>query len=932
MVKPSPTLHPNNAVLDIICNTVTANRLGMRMAHQGWEQLFSDWSWARGEGRFPIAAYSEFMPPPRIGQKPYGCRELDSPFSADDPWGWRVSPEELAQELTPGFNILARQVLETIAELTSGKGAHRIGHYHLKDNPYWPAKLAEAAPSLGHESQLFLSPLALAKTQDDKGRVRWTLFGASQRGPALGFWRSFFTAPRAELPEERSLDAIRQILKLAYRESSQLGDLRLAGFRILPMGEWPGLRWNEGPLPSWTKPFLFNSDESLDAVRYLLTFRPFAFLSEPIQRAYLARQLHLLPFPGSLVFWGSPLYRRLAGELPLADQILFLQAIARHERNEGIRVPQSGWVHCAHHNSVHDPGLGKIQQGFRRSHRWQRVLRSDDATAFAREDHIHTVLFSTHPDDVGLYGKPMARNAQIWSSDFRSVLHGPTADGNAIRQAIAAMEQGGSFGYRLFYPPMQAGRFAVFWDKPLIMFRNEDGQPRLIDSPLQGSLAAVDATHMADQDIELWPRFEAGASSGDIEQVFERGLGLHVDRVFDPATALTFHRTANRPFEVRYWTTIANLAEGRYLNKNTGDCVRDSITQKRLTYPERDLEPLGDYLLNYYRRTANNVGIAEQVEIGDTPFRWETDFEFPWMGGWLDNQQDRKCERNLIVAIPGKNRAEAVIMADHYDTAYMEDVYGYRTEPNSDGSRLAASGADDNHSATAALMVGAPIFMELSRAGRLGCDVWLVHLTGEEFPSDCLGARHLARQLVEGTFAVRMRAGPHRDFRNTRVRGLYVLDMIAHNNDRQRDVFQIAPGTSPESLWLAYEAVTAARLWQTGTAVWNKTPLRRKAGRGRRSPHGGAIPMIARYLAPHLEVRLHDSPRSTLFNTDGQIFSDAGIPTALFMENYDINRTGYHDTRDTMANIDLDYGAALAAIAIETVARAAAKAEITTHR
>jgi hypothetical protein len=43
------------------------------------------------------------------------------------------------------------------------------------------------------------------------------------------------------------------------------------------------------------------------------------------------------------------------------------------------------------------------------------------------------------------------------------------------------------------------------------------------------------------------------------------------------------------------------------------------------------------------------------------------------------------------------------------------------------------------------------------------------------------------------------------------------------------------------------------------------------------------------------------------------------------MENYDINRSGYHDTKDTMANIDLDYGAAVAAIAVESVARAAAE-------
>jgi hypothetical protein len=41
------------------------------------------------------------------------------------------------------------------------------------------------------------------------------------------------------------------------------------------------------------------------------------------------------------------------------------------------------------------------------------------------------------------------------------------------------------------------------------------------------------------------------------------------------------------------------------------------------------------------------------------------------------------------------------------------------------------------------------------------------------------------------------------------------------------------------------------------------------------------------------------------------------------MEDYDINRTGYHDSQDTMANIDLDYGSALVAIAIESVARAA---------
>jgi len=83
------------------------------------------------------------------------------------------------------------------------------------------------------------------------------------------------------------------------------------------------------------------------------------------------------------------------------------------------------------------------------------------------------------------------------------------------------------------------------------------------------------------------------------------------------------------------------------------------------------------------------------------------------------------------------------------------------------------------------------------------------------------------------------------------------------------------------------------------------------------------VPRLARHLQLHGEVRPPHDAHSTLYNTDGQIFSDAGIPVVLFMENYDINRHGYHDSKDTMAMIDLDYGVAVVSIAIETVARAA---------
>ena len=92
---------------------------------------------------------------------------------------------------------------------------------------------------------------------------------------------------------------------------------------------------------------------------------------------------------------------------------------------------------------------------------------------------------------------------------------------------------------------------------------------------------------------------------------------------------------------------------------------------------------------------------------------------------------------------------------------------------------------------------------------------------------------------------------------------------------------------------------------------------------GVRSADAITMPQIARHPALEGEVRTTDNPQSSLFNTDVQIFSDIGAPCILMMENYDINRTGYHDTHDTLENIDLDYGAALSAICIETIARVA---------
>jgi hypothetical protein len=260
-------------------------------------------------------------------------------------------------------------------------------------------------------------------------------------------------------------------------------------------------------------------------------------------------------------------------------------------------------------------------------------------------------------------------------------------------------------------------------------------------------------------------------------------------------------------------------------------------------------------------------------------------------------------------------------MADHYDTAYMEDVY--ERERGGDGLRAAAAGADDNHSATATLLLAADVLLPLAREGRLARDVWLVHLTGEEFPADCLGARALARAVVERRLRLAADDGTLVDASGVRVTGAFVLDMIAHNNDHDRDVFQIAPGEGVASARLAVRAHAANQRWNAGVTAWNQGPDRRGQGRAERRDDGRHAPPAFAHLPLDGEIRPEWDPRSALYNTDGQIFSDVGIPVVLFMENYDINRTGYHDTEDTMKNIDLDYAAALAAIAIETVTDAA---------
>ncbi|MGE5264870.1 MAG: hypothetical protein ACM3S0_15935, partial [Acidobacteriota bacterium] len=68
----------------------------------GWKKLVEGYPWFRGAGNYPLPAYSEFMPPPRLRQTPYGTLDLEL-FSEDDPFGWHISEIEEEYELKPGL-------------------------------------------------------------------------------------------------------------------------------------------------------------------------------------------------------------------------------------------------------------------------------------------------------------------------------------------------------------------------------------------------------------------------------------------------------------------------------------------------------------------------------------------------------------------------------------------------------------------------------------------------------------------------------------------------------------------------------------------------------------------------------------------------------------------------------------------------------------
>ena len=430
-------------------------------------------------------AYSEFMPAPYVALKPCALA-LESP--ADGEAGFFVSEHEEAEELAPGLAKVGAHLLGELAKLRAGH-THELSHALLKDNAAWPADLAAAAPSLSARPIVVALPLALSRTQDDKGRVRWTLFGASHLGPSRAFWKS--------CADEAGLCAALGFL--AGAPAASVAALREAGVRVLPRASepaWPA--FDEGPLPACAAPLLRAAGE---VPATLVTFEAFGRLPGELRAAYLGGSMRIVPSPSSLIFFEHPGYRRLA--LSWAQQIPLLQVFPRSESSYSLRIPQSGWLD-EHRSGDHRAGGHRMVRTVVRSHRWQRHARDAEQAPDAFADHATVALFSSSPDELGLYGKPMARNAQIWTSAYQPVLDGPSANREALESAARAVRQGGRFGYRFLYPPMRAGVRSLFWHRPLLA--RLDPRTGAFELMPQAPLGVVSAEAEGKAPLELTPR------------------------------------------------------------------------------------------------------------------------------------------------------------------------------------------------------------------------------------------------------------------------------------------------------------------------------------------------------------------------------------------------------------------------------------------
>ena len=402
------------------------------MKPEGWQRLLADVPHSWQAGGFPIAAYSEFMPPPRSAGSPTGRpspRRLPTTIRSAG-----TSPSTKRRwSCGRAWTHLAGTSSGPWSHLGHGRPAHGIARAKLEGNPYWPPELAERAGRLPHERYVVL---AAAGPLADAGRQGPRPLDALRRqraGAGAGFWRELLFGPRprtAGRGRPWSSSAACWPRPTASRSSGWPICARpgSASCRRTAAGSLPYLattsRCRRGPSPTCWRARRVGCGRSSTCSRSGRFGRlphgdPPGLPGRRAALAALSRQ------PGVL---GRAAVSAAAAAVAAghADSAAARFATGTKPRTVCGCRSRAGCTSRIPTIPSRIPATASLRNTYRRTHRWARIHRHEDELAVADgEDRVAHVLFSTAPDDVGLYGKPMARNAQIWTHDFRAAAGRP---------------------------------------------------------------------------------------------------------------------------------------------------------------------------------------------------------------------------------------------------------------------------------------------------------------------------------------------------------------------------------------------------------------------------------------------------------------------------------------------------------------------------
>ena len=288
-----------------------------------------------------------------------------------------------------------------------------------------------------------------------------------------------------------------------------------------------------------------------------------------------------------------------------------------------------------------------------------------------------------------------------------------------------------------------------------------------------------------------------------------------------------------------------------------------TFKKKSSVQPDNHLEAMADYFEERYLKIGYKRDQIERIR-------------FVWRG---------IPQSIVVVKIPGSLQGKAnkpVLLADHYDTAFAEDIYK-RT-----GKRVTTPGADDNVTASAALLRAGQVLKDSKPLH----DIWLVHLPGEEYPADDLGIRYFIGKLLKD---------------KQDISGMYLMDMIGYHRKNVRS-FQINAGDDHQSLIMSSISMAATKKVVADEAAAamaeGRKPIKLKA-----------------YFRPRFDKK------SYLYNTDGYVMTNNGLAVTFHNEN--LNRTSlgtehpnyeanpnYHKSSDIPDNVDFDYATMISKITI----------------